>query len=366
MKTQVYTSQIQWRQIWCLMGLDAAIVLSWLAYHKYQPQLVLQFGFQEYTLVLAIVQGLVLCLTPPLAGWISDRVRSQKGSRLSIVQLGISFVAMVFMAVAFTIYTQPSGNLRWIFPVLIVLWLIAMNIFQSPAVSTTELFVPRDKLPRVAALLAIVTNLAYALEPSIVDLINHLGATLTFSLGGIILFGMGWLFILNTRQQETQSTVRVSSAEQTNFGMVLIISFLFGLATTVFFNVLPDLLEPRLSFLNEKTFKGSFFVSILVAVSALVSWPMSYWVEKEGVVTSIWIGFGVIFLASFGIFVSSFGWFTLGLSLLLPFAYSLVSVSTLPLVFVNLKEEHKVLGIGLFFSGVELPNSLVEIMQVMG
>ena len=111
---------------------------------------------------------------------------------------GISFAAMVFMAVAFTLLTDPGEAFKWILPILIVCWLIAMSIFTSPALSTLELFTPVDKLPEAMAILTIVANLIYALEPVIVDIIDYLGAPITFMAGGTVLFLSGYALKRNS------------------------------------------------------------------------------------------------------------------------------------------------------------------------
>ncbi|HCZ34499.1 MAG TPA: hypothetical protein DHV26_01065, partial [Cytophagales bacterium] len=174
----IKSEQIEWKQLWSLAALYGSIVIGWIAYHRYQPKLLNQFNFTEFTLALITVQGIVLVLTPPIAGRIGDRFRFKQGQghRLPIISSGISFAAMVFMAVAFTLLGNPGEVFRWILPILIVLWLISMSIFTSPALSTLELFTPVDKLPRAMAILTIVGNLIYSLEPVIVDLIDYLGA----------------------------------------------------------------------------------------------------------------------------------------------------------------------------------------------
>jgi MFS family permease len=109
-----------------------SIVIGWIAYHNYQPKLLVQFNYTQYTFWLIVVQGIILFLTPPIAGKIGDRFRFKAGHRIPIISSGISFAAMVFMAVAFTLLSNPGEVIRWILPLLIVLWLIAMSIFTSP------------------------------------------------------------------------------------------------------------------------------------------------------------------------------------------------------------------------------------------
>src|SRR5688572_16249349 len=122
-------SQIQWKQLWSLAALYASIIIGWIAYQNYQPKLLVQFQFTDFAFFLAVSQAIILVITPPVAGLLGDRFRFEKGHRIPVISSGISFAAMVFMAVAFTLFTSPGEDFRWIIPVLIVLWLVAMSIF---------------------------------------------------------------------------------------------------------------------------------------------------------------------------------------------------------------------------------------------
>ena len=124
---------------------------------------------------LAAAQGIILIITPPIAGKLGDRYRNTVGNRLPIIRAGIAFVAMIFMAVAFTLISNPGPQFRFILPIMIILWLIGMSIFTSPALSTIELFSSANKLPRAMAIIAIVGEVIYALEPVIVNIIDYLG-----------------------------------------------------------------------------------------------------------------------------------------------------------------------------------------------
>ncbi|MCS6834310.1 MAG: hypothetical protein NZ521_12105, partial [Flammeovirgaceae bacterium] len=286
---------IQWYQIVSLVALDVAIIISWIAYHEYQPKLLEQFRFTELSLALAIVQGIVLFLTPPIAGWFADKMRRAGKERLPVVNIGISTVSMIFMAVAATIFANPQGTIRLLFPFMIVFWLISMNIFHSPAISTLELFVPKDKLPRVMAIFTLIADIAQSIEPSIVDLINFFGAPITFFVGGALVFSTGWWFKKTTTRwmkvhitQEAEDVHGVPSSS--NFLNVFLIGIGLGVATVFFFSIFPDWAEERLTFLQDWNWKSSYFVSLLIAFAALIGLPISAFVEKQGVLRTSIIG----------------------------------------------------------------------------
>jgi MFS family permease len=180
------SGEIQWKQLWSLVALYASVIIGWIAYYNYQPILLHKYNFTDLTLFLFIAQGIIMVVTPPIAGLLGDRFRKSKGNRLPIISAGISAAAMVFMSVAFTLIMDPGETFKWILPILIVFWLASMSIFTSPAISTIDLFAPANKLPRAMAIITIVYGALYALEPVIVDLVDFLGAPLTFVVGGVI------------------------------------------------------------------------------------------------------------------------------------------------------------------------------------
>ncbi len=63
---------IHWRQIWSLIALNASIIISWIAYHNYQSQLLEQFNYQHYEGFLQKAKLYILLVIPPLAGFLSD------------------------------------------------------------------------------------------------------------------------------------------------------------------------------------------------------------------------------------------------------------------------------------------------------
>lgn len=367
----IKSEQIEWKQLWSLAALYGSIVIGWIAYHRYQPKLLNQFNFTEFTLALITVQGIVLVLTPPIAGRIGDRFRFKQGQghRLPIISSGISFAAMVFMAVAFTLLGNPGEVFRWILPILIVLWLISMSIFTSPALSTLELFTPVDKLPRAMAILTIVGNLIYSLEPVIVDLIDYLGAPMTFMLGGVVVFVSGYalrknsLSLFNNKEQRPRTEFKFDT-QRSNYLYILIMGIALGLSTTVLFNYFPDRLQTSLS--DVTNLEGKWLIVLVLFVTALLSLPVSNYVSRFGTYKSFWWSFLVNSIALILLFLTSSAALTLPVLLIYTISFTVLSISSLPLAIEKANYYEKVFCVGIFFSGVELPDAIVEVIQAMG
>src|SRR5690349_9460566 len=90
-----------WNQIYGLMALNAAIVISWIAYHNYQPKVLELFHFQELSFFLVVAQAVILVFIPIVAGWLGDYIIKKNGNYFVVTTVGISVTAMVFMCVAF-------------------------------------------------------------------------------------------------------------------------------------------------------------------------------------------------------------------------------------------------------------------------
>lgn len=359
---------IEWKQLWSLAALYGSIVIGWIAYHNYQPKLLTQFNFTEFSFALILAQSIILVITPPIAGRIGDRFRFKSGHRIPIISSGISFAAMIFMAVAFTLLGNPGEIFKWVLPVLIVLWLISMSIFTSPALSTLELFTPIDKLPRAMAILTIVANLIYSLEPVIVDLIDYLGAPITFICGGVVVFVSGYalkknsLSLFSSQSQRPRAEIRFDT-QRSNYLYIFFMGAALGLTTTLLFNYFPDLLQANLGHIIS--WEGKWLLVGILVVTAVLSLPASDFINRIGVYKSFWWSFLINSLTLIGLFGISSGWVTLLLLLIYTISFTLLSISSLPLAIEKANYYEKVFCVGIFFSGVALPDGMVEIIQAM-
>lgn len=361
-----FSRDIKWKLLWSLVALHASIIIGWIAYYNYQPKLLIQYHYEDYKFFLLIAQGVILFITPPIAGWLGDRYRQKQGNRLPIIVMGISFAAMVFMTVAFTIITNPPESFLWLLPVMIVLWLISMSIFTSPALSTSELFAPSGKMPTVVAILSIVSGLLYSLEPVIVDIIDFWGAAFTFFAGGALVLISGY----SLRKSITESTIVdtinekiVDTISWSGYGKIFVTGLAFGLVTAIIFNIFPELIDQKINNFLGMGWSGKAWISIILAISAIFCLPASIWVERTGLTKSLRLGFILCFLIiSFLLNTTNPNVMTV-LLFVFAIAYSVLSVSALPLALTQSGNKHKVMAIGIFFSGVELPNTVMDILM---
>lgn len=358
---------IEWKQLWSLTALYASVVIGWIAYQNYQPKLLVKFSFTEFTFLLTVAQGIILVVTPPIAGRIGDRYRFERGSRIPVISAGMSFAAMIFMAVAFTLLGNPGEIFKWVLPVLIVLWLIAMSIFTSPAISTIETFIPVEKLPRAMAALTIVGNLLYALEPVIVDIIDYLGAPITFISGGVIVFISGYalkrnsLNLFNNSVSKPMASFKLDT-QKSEYGYILFLGVVLGIATAVLFEIFPDVMHTKLSVLFTSGNSKIIAVGILI-ISAILSIPFSTMVNTYGLKRSFWVSAVATMLSIAGVLFLTSPLAVLLMTAIFAIGFAALSVSSLPLAMGKANYYQKVLCVGIFFAGVELPDTIIEIIQ---
>jgi len=358
---------IQWKQLWSLAALYGSVVIGWIAYQNYQPRLLDQFHFNQFALLLTVAQAIILVVTPPVAGLLGDRYRATKGHRIPIIMGGMSFAAMIFMAVAFTLFSNPGEVFKWVLPVLIVLWLLAMSIFTSPALSTLELFTPVEELPMAMAVLTIVANLLYSLEPVIVDIIDFLGAPLTFIAGGVIVFISGYALkrhslVLFQRTDGHEAGIHATpDATRSPYGVILLLGVALGIATTVLFNLFPETLEHKL----PGHFSGKVLIVGVLVVSAFSSFFMTMLINLYGLVRVMLVSLVVVGISMAVIFISTAVPLVMFMVAVFALAFASLSVSSLPLAMAKSNQTEKVFCVGIFFSGVALPEGLVDILQAL-
>lgn len=355
---------LHWQQLWSLSALYASIIVGWIAYQNYQPKLLIQFQFTEFSFLLLVVQGLVLTITPIIAGKLGDRFRFKAGHRLPIITSGTAFAAMIFMAVAFTLLADPGGIFKWVLPVLIVGWLIAMSIFTSPALSTLELFTPVERLPHAMALLTIVSNLVYSLEPVIVDIIDFLGAPITFIVGGLAVFTSGYALKTTSLSLFSQSGGKEATAfkldtQRSNYRLIFILGLALGTATTLLFYFFPAVLDKIIS-TPVFGMSGNWMLTSMLLMSAVMSIPISSFIRNYGLEKSFWLSVAFTGASALGVVFIASPIPLIVVTVVFAFSFTLLSLSSLPLAIRSANYYEKVYCVGIFFSGAALPEGIVQ------
>jgi MFS family permease len=358
------TDQLKWREVYSLGFLNVAVAISWIAYHEYQPILMTNLGITHLVDFMLIAKAIVLVIIPPVAGLIADYILKKNGKYLIVFTVGIGATAMVFMVVASLISSAHLMDMRTILPVMIVLWLICMNLFVSPANSMIEAFAPVKKLPIVMGFLFLVTELVYALEPVIVSLVLFFGDTLTFIVGGVLIAVSGYIFHRVSRDEVLERKSQLLVADRVSgkqaiisYLSILIIGLFLGIGKAFIIEFIPHHIGNKFPEFGEYGGYVSFGTLGLCAIGGfLVSRKIAQLQLSKVIATSfVILTVGVMFL----LFSPSIE-LLLGGILITAVGFTLINISGLPFAIQNLSVRHVTYGVGIYLGASELLTGVFE------
>ncbi len=356
------TSELKWPEIYSLAALSAAVAVSWIAYHEYQPNLLEKFNFNDLAVFLIIAKGVVLVVVPPLAGMLADLIIKRSGKFFLVFSVGIGATAMVFMVVASILAAGPLNQIKAFLPYMIVLWLVAMNIFVSPAISMINSFAPTKKLPVVMGFLFLVTELIYALEPLVVQLVQFFGDTMTFVVGGILIAGTGYVF--QRVSSAEVATRRTEMGDQGGMGVnalgylaIILVGFLLGVGKAFLVEYVPEKLASSFS---SSSLMGGYLSFGLLGFAAILAFAVSGTVSRIGFNRVLPYGLAGLVVSLAALLVApSFSLFVVS-GVLLAAAFGLVNVSALPYAISRLSLFNITLGVGIFIGASEITGGVLE------
>jgi MFS family permease len=361
---QTKISDIKWPEIFSLAALNVSVVISWIAYHEYQPILLENFKFDHLADFLVVTTAIVLILIPPIAGLLADFMLKKNGKFFILFTVGIGATAMIFMIVASIIGAGPVSELKPFLPYMIILWLISMNLFISPAYSMIEAFAPAQKLPIVMGFLFLVTELVYALEPLVVGLVQFFGDTLTFIVGGVLISVSGFFFHkissdeVITRKKELLDE-QVKPQKLGAYAAILIIGLCLGIGKAFLVEFFP---ENFTSLFPDQGNLGNYISFGLLGFSAIIAFVVGKYITRIGIKKVILISFGILAVGSLILlFSTSMAMAILG-GIVTAIGFSLLNVSGLPFAISQLSVKHITYGVGIYIGASEFFSGLFEYM----
>ncbi len=358
------TDVLKWKEVYSLGFLNAAVAISWIAYHEYQPILMTNLGITHLVDFMLLAKALVLVLIPPIAGVIADYILRKNGKYLIVFTVGIGATAMIFMVVASMISTAHLTDMSTILPFMIILWLISMNIFVSPANSMIEAFAPAQKLPIVMGFLFLVTELVYAIEPVVVALVLFFGDTLTFVVGGILIAVSGYIFHRVSSDEVLQRKHQLLAADRVtgkqavmSYISILMVGLFLGLGKAFLVEFLPDHLETQFPEFGAYGGYVSFVILGLCAISGFL-------ISRKIATLRLW----KVIISSFvvvvvGVLVLLFAptvEVLIGGALVVAAGFTMLNISGLPYAIQNLSVRHVTYGVGIYIGASEVLTGVLE------
>jgi MFS family permease len=349
---------VLWGQVAGLAAVQGAITLSWVIYNLYLVQLLTGLGFpQGWAAGILVLENLMAIVMEPLMGSFSDRLQHQVGTRFPLISLGVVLAAGLFLGIPTVALWGQGSFLRWVLPLLLIAWALAMTVFRSPALSLLGRYAFRTHLPQAASILTLVGGLSGAMGPLASPWILGLGPLFAFAAGSAVLLlatlALGWVGPSATVDVPPREAVEPKPLSWPALALV----FGAGVGITLGFRLLitafPVVLREQVPGANVAAIMGTIFIAL-----ALTAIPAGTIARRMGNQRAMVLGLAA--MALLAVVMVSIRTSAVGVVLAVLFgsAFSLVANGTLPFALAMVPPEKAGLGTGMYFSGGALALSL--------
>ncbi|WP_019498872.1 hypothetical protein [Pseudanabaena sp. PCC 6802] len=359
--------KILWQQVVGLAAMLAAIVFAWTIYEFYQPQILRNMGFVELATWLGVVQGVLVAGVEPVVGGMSDRIMRSFGSRLPIIAVGVTIAGSIFLIVSWLLDGHLPDGMRWLVPILMTAWVIAMIIFRGPAIAILQQLAPTKFLPQANSLLVFVFALVGACHPVINSLLKNSGAGKAFIFGAVgLLIGATWLWRSSPKylSPSPQAASQMLSEARTSTRSMFL-AFLIGMGAATEVNLMMAVVPRVLSQTSSLNLSGEYTASAILLIAAIATFPLGQLIVKIGERKGMVIGLCAVSVAIAMSFLrqTAFGSnliFELFHIFLAGVAFGLVFTSMIPFALAMLANGNEGLATGLYFGGGGLATALLN------
>jgi hypothetical protein len=344
--------RILWAKVGGLAALQGAVSLMWVVYGLYLPILLTQFGFPvEWTAALLVIESLIAIALEPLMGALSDQTKHWLATRLPFITLGVGLASVLFYAIgAFGALGEALAGVRWILPIMLVLWAIAMTIFRSPAVGMLGRYAIATNLPQANSLLTLVGALAGALGIFAHQFLLGLGAGVAFGIAALVLLLAALVLRLFDPQAMAAKPhpIRTKFPAANQLGLLLAIGAVVGLGVTLARSLLTEI----------QLFEDWSAIAIVAISHILTVIPAGFLASRIGnrrtITFGLWLGIPCLLALAL---IPTLG-LNMLLAILLGVAFSLVVNGMVPFALSMVPPDWSGLGVGTYFGGAALASFL--------
>jgi hypothetical protein len=354
MKTLTEMPKTDWQPVLAMALMQGAIVLCWIVYRMYIPDLLGQFGFPKGSSVIVLaIEGFLAVLIEPLFGSLSDRQKTLWGLKGPFVTIGVLLSAGLLIVLPSIVLLGNSDFIRWSFIALVILWAMAMAMFRSPMLARLGEFACQRDWPYAASVLTLVGTLAGTLAlPASKQIVKGLGAGPAFAISSIILLISATLL---NRSQTTQVRLpAVTADEQQPAAPNLLLVALTGCAVTM-----GVILTQQLIGLVGKE-QTPMLMTLFLFVQLATVLPIGLGAKRWGNLQTM-LGGLIVLAIGFSMSILP-GIHTLA-TLLLGVGMSCVGVGTIPFALSMVPLSRGGLGIGCYFGGASLAGALFNVFM---
>jgi MFS family permease len=338
-----------WSKIISLSALQGAISLAWLVYSIYLPKLLISYGFDpKLAVLLLVIENAIAVILEPLFGSLSDRSYRWVGSNLGIVSLGVILSSAILVLIpTIVIFRDVFSAVRWILPLVLIAWAMAMAVFRAPAISLIGRYASTSELPIAMSFLTLVGALIGGLKPVSQNFILSFGAPFAFTLASVVLLAAtGLLRYFDPTMNDHLPVVERQPIAISKVGLLIGMGFGIAWGSRCLFETLPKIIRVQLPQFNPVFLM--LVISFTIAISAI---PGGLFATKYGNKRAMLIGIGTN-LVGLLIMVLFPNPITLGISIILSICcFSWMTNGAVPLAINLLPADRSGLAVGLYFSG---------------
>jgi hypothetical protein len=339
-----------WSKIIGLSALQGAISLTWLIYNIYLPKLLISFGFSAGLAVLIlIVENAIAVILEPLFGSLSDRAYRWIATKFGIISFGVIVTATISVLIpTIVVFGDLFTTVKWILPVVLIAWAMAMTIFRTPAISLIGRYAFASELPIAMSFLTVVGGFVGALRPISQDLILGLGAPFAFTIASVVLLAAtGLLRYFDSGINDPLPTTALQPIQPLNIALVMGMGLGVAWGYRCLFETVPKVLKVQLPQFDSVILM--VVISLAISASAI---PCGLFAAKYGNQKSMLIGAGVTI---FGLLCMVF--LPIPITLIIAIilfvcCLSLLTNGTIPLAINLFPADRLGLAVGLYFSGI--------------
>jgi MFS family permease len=340
---------INWQKVYAITLLNSAIVICWMAYHFFQPKILSQFGLEAAANTVNSGKAIVLVVVPPIAGFIADVLARKLGKNYLVFTIGVSLTALIFMASAYVFLDVAPDQLKSYIPLFMVLWLISMNIFYSPATGFILSAAGPKDIAWAIAMIVVVTNLLFAVLPYLMMVLELIGSSLTFVVGALLLVIASIYYFRVAKKDEAPEQATSTEVKNSFF-----IPFWVGLAT----GLIKVLTLVEFGNVTNTLFPAFDLITLIFIAAALLAFPLCWWLEK-----SPWsYSFNISFFISLIVLLVAWifpNWTTAIIAIIvLSASTAVVAVASFPYVITSVNKKQENLAVGIFLGAFSLPMSV--------
>lgn len=361
MNTSTSQSSILWRLVWGLAAVQASITLTWVIYKLYLAQLLTKFGFTpELAATVLIIENALAIAMEPLMGGLSDRTKQFIGTRFPFISAGVILSSAIFIAIpAIALFGNAGGAIRWLMPVLMIAWALAMMVFRAPTLALLGRCARVPELPQAASLLTLAAGAIGAVAPISKEWLLKLGPEVTFATGSIVLLAAVAVLRavippeMPTIPSETPVETPSIGALLPALGLIFSTGVFVSWGSRFLMETFPKVLQAQLPTADVKF--SMFWIGLAIAIAAI---PAGALAVRLGNLQGMLAGIAGCILVLLLIGLVPNVAIVVAAAIALVAFLSLVNNGAVPFAISLLPPQRSGLGVGMYFGGVGAAASL--------